>query len=157
MKASLPRPRSWLFRVYGINARNMFVCANQSRRLFHGVRIILAHVIHPFFCLVVVISKNDLCFVFFKWSLDSNFVIGLSICEQRFILIAIELRIAPLFPSCGAVVVRYEGSIRFSSVGIQTRWAYAEELLSCSLLRAHGDFLDAVIESFELVDRTFPS
>ena len=57
------------------------------------------------------------------------------------------------FFSCGAVVVRYEGSIRFSSVGIQTRWANAEELLSCSLLRAHGDFGRAVMESFELVDR----
>ena len=111
MKASLPRPRSWLFRVYGINARNMFVCANQSRRLFHGVRIILAHAIHPFFCLVLVISKNDLCFVFFKWSLDSNFAIGLSICEQRFILIGIELRISSLFLPCGAVVCGYEASI----------------------------------------------
>ena len=84
-------------------------------------------------------------------------MIGPNICEQRFILIGIELPIAPLFLSCGAVVVRYKGSIRFSSVGIQTLWANAEELLSCSLLRAHGDFGRAVMESFELVDRISPS
>ena len=112
MKALLPRPRSWLFRVYGINAKNIFVCANQSRRLFHGVRIILAHVIHPFFHLVLAISKNDLCFVFLKSSLDFSFAIAKYLRAVIDFGINLVSNIFSVF--CGAVV-SHKASIRSSS------------------------------------------